>query len=1200
MKTHTTRTGLCARLLGLALAGLSTLPPTSLTAGEGRWVGDDVDLHLYLEDRAELSEILGTSNGSWENYLRVAAQHYYDSHEGRSRIGKVYVYNGLPEGKRRADVWVGGDGPSAHSGGFGKSAHYLYLPKTIRADALVADKNGGHLAKSLAHEIGHYFYDVADVYGGQILTSGSSSDDGDALAVEYISDTSKGNPKPKDLNYREYMWSDKWLRHRAPTLQALLGTGQRVFYNLSGRQVNGAFPNDSLMGGNWDTPATMPSRDAEFATPASHVGPMQFTFKMPSYSYWLWNFIPWTRSADKTAQTYTLVNNQQWRHGKSDWSVISEYHISRTGNATTWAVPSNLTTQTLDGTASRPFPQVIIVGDSAIVLCLDRSGSMSDSSRLPLAKAGAQSAINLMRVRGKETLNGHFAGISSFSSSAGMNASIEEVTGDSSRSRLSNAVQALTASGNTNIGGGLRVSMDALLQHPEKSKAIILLSDGYHNSGENPSSVIPSLISNKVTVYTIAVGNTADRALLESIARQTGGESRVTDNSADLLQFFHDLFAKLNGSSSGTTKDVSIPVGGQFAEVITIERDCKRATFSTQLEKPWMRVGLRRPNGTVIDSANITDPTVTYQFANNQAVFDVLNPAPGDWKLTVDNRVAAISGGPFKKTESPARIVPDLGTATSPLNITRDGICNQLKVTVDIQHKYIGDLVVRLISPSGKSATLHNRSGGNLDNIIGTYGTKLVSYNSLSTFDGEPMLGEWKLEVRDAASGEAGAIRSWSLAYGGTSTAGEASMAHSLNNPRIIVADAASVTSVAYPAALPIRASVVAFGAPIAGARAVATVGGPDGSSQQIELYDDGDPGHGDTYRLDGIYSNLFSGYTQSGVYDVSVSVINTKGWQVRHSDQTPSLIASRTSTVPPFERSFGTQVNVTGVPASLARWFQLDHFQAVSNPTRPGTDSVSLKGQANIPPTPGFDGSQQNFGFTFGNVRGSTVNGSTFWKRAGRSNRWTYTQGTYSIVSDYFIGGSSKSTWAVNATKQNLGTLWSNPASVPVGFTIGQLSDTVNVKMDGTGTTWRMGTKMASPEFYVSTLAYTLNAKDRDKDALVFTGKVSGPFAFNPAQHSLALGFDDFQISIPVNGWTTIVGSKFTYRLRPSVGANVEVLFDTDKNTLSVRVDRADLRARMGNPSARITCALGGISGAAWTYQLSLTGNPAMTTYRY
>jgi subtilisin-like proprotein convertase family protein len=44
-----------------------------------------------------------------------------------------------------------------------------------------------------------------------------------------------------------------------------------------------------------------------------------------------------------------------------------------------------------------------------------------------------------------------------------------------------------------------------------------------------------------------------------------------------------------------------------------------------------------------------------------------------------------------------------------------------LKVGVDIQHPYRGDLVVDLIAPDGTAYSLSNRSGGSADNIVETF-----------------------------------------------------------------------------------------------------------------------------------------------------------------------------------------------------------------------------------------------------------------------------------------------------------------------------------------------------------------------------------------------------------------------------------------------------------------------------------------------
>lgn len=90
-----------------------------------------------------------------------------------------------------------------------------------------------------------------------------------------------------------------------------------------------------------------------------------------------------------------------------------------------------------------------------------------------------------------------------------------------------------------------------------------------------------------------------------------------------------------------------------------------------------------------------------------------------------------------------------------------------VRVTIDLTHTYVGDLLIELISPAGTRVRLHDHNGGSADNIIGTYGVDLVPFESLSAFDGEMSSGIWRLEVTDDVLGDGGALNAWSLEIDG-------------------------------------------------------------------------------------------------------------------------------------------------------------------------------------------------------------------------------------------------------------------------------------------------------------------------------------------------------------------------------------------------------------------------------------------------
>jgi len=75
---------------------------------------------------------------------------------------------------------------------------------------------------------------------------------------------------------------------------------------------------------------------------------------------------------------------------------------------------------------------------------------------------------------------------------------------------------------------------------------------------------------------------------------------------------------------------------------------------------------------------------------------------------------------------------------------------------VNIVHTYIGDLKVQLISPSGKTVTLHSNTGAGTDNINKSYTADMAGVDSN---------GIWKLKAVDSSRGDVGYIDSWELSF---------------------------------------------------------------------------------------------------------------------------------------------------------------------------------------------------------------------------------------------------------------------------------------------------------------------------------------------------------------------------------------------------------------------------------------------------
>jgi len=97
----------------------------------------------------------------------------------------------------------------------------------------------------------------------------------------------------------------------------------------------------------------------------------------------------------------------------------------------------------------------------------------------------------------------------------------------------------------TAIGDALMQSIRTLSFGEAKNRAIILLTDGYHNAGKaSPKQAVTLAKEKKIKIYTIGLGKKSDYdvALLETIAKETGAKSYGA-SSAEAL---HEIYEEIN------------------------------------------------------------------------------------------------------------------------------------------------------------------------------------------------------------------------------------------------------------------------------------------------------------------------------------------------------------------------------------------------------------------------------------------------------------------------------------------------------------------------------------------------------------------------------------------------------------------------------------------------------------------------------
>ena len=120
-------------------------------------------------------------------------------------------------------------------------------------------------------------------------------------------------------------------------------------------------------------------------------------------------------------------------------------------------------------------------------------------------------------------------------------------------------------------------------------------------------------------------------------------------------------------------------------------------------------------------------------------------------------------GQVIRKTSTPELAIPDnhVNGIRDTITIADAASLSSIKITLELNHTFIGDLRLSLIAPSGATVVLHNRTGGNADNIQRSF--DITSTPGLAALIGQSIQGNWILHVQDQAAGDTGRLNRWEL-----------------------------------------------------------------------------------------------------------------------------------------------------------------------------------------------------------------------------------------------------------------------------------------------------------------------------------------------------------------------------------------------------------------------------------------------------
>ncbi len=117
-------------------------------------------------------------------------------------------------------------------------------------------------------------------------------------------------------------------------------------------------------------------------------------------------------------------------------------------------------------------------------------------------------------------------------------------------------------------------------------------------------------------------------------------------------------------------------------------------------------------------------------------------------------------------------------TVTSSIHFFEDLPISDINVNLEVNHTFLEDLIITLISPSGTRVALVSNTCGSLNNINAVFDDdaspivcsgnpaimgSVSPLGSLASLNGESILGEWILEIKDTAASDGGDLVAFSM-----------------------------------------------------------------------------------------------------------------------------------------------------------------------------------------------------------------------------------------------------------------------------------------------------------------------------------------------------------------------------------------------------------------------------------------------------
>ncbi len=213
----------------------------------------------------------------------------------------------------------------------------------------------------------------------------------------------------------------------------------------------------------------------------------------------------------------------------------------------------------------------------------------------------------------------------------------------------------------TDIAAALRrATRDWKKPAPDGQRHVVLLTDGMVDIGRDPArndgsrlrildQLLPRLAELGVRIHTIALSSNADRELLETLSRETGGWYEQVSDAQRLQRVFLRMFEKVGKVDSVPLKD------NRFV----IDRSIREATLLL-FTRGGAPTRLVMPGGQSFDREHKPDNVAWHQDQGYELI-TITRPRAGQWKVKADvdpdNRVMVVTDLKMRTTDLPNTLV---------------------------------------------------------------------------------------------------------------------------------------------------------------------------------------------------------------------------------------------------------------------------------------------------------------------------------------------------------------------------------------------------------------------------------------------------------------------------------------------------------------------------------------------------------------